>query len=246
MSIYSSAALYLVLVVAPFPTLAQRAPAQTHNGITLLATPVNQIDPVKDTSPPEERAARSSSYNSPVAFQNQLRDLDVAPESSNQEHFHVFIDRRPVPRIPSALSDMIAVGTVDSFQPYLSQDHTSIYSELKFQPEKIIKDENSLKQKAITILQGGGTLRLANGRVESVGPAMGSSPIDIGKRYLLFLKFSSLNRAYTVVKAWDLSNSVPVELSANGKPMERRSVNDPYDVSSQESLLAAVSEDISK
>ena len=211
-----------------------------------MSIPTNQVDPVRDTASLEERVSRNLLYNSPIAFQGQSRDLSAASENKTQEHLHIFVDRRPVARIPSSMSDTIATGTVSTFQPYLSQDHTNIYSELKFTPERIIKDANGIQQSTITILQGGGTIKFTDGRTESAGPAVGSNPIDIGKRYLLFLNFSASTHSYRVVKAWDLSSPTPVELSPNGQPMKSRNINDSYDVSSQDSLIAAVKEEVPK
>ena len=212
----------------------------------MLSIPMTQADPARDIASPEERAARNSLYNSPAAFQSSARDLTATPQSDNQQHTHIFVDRRPVPRIPSRLSDLIAIGTVTAFQPYLSQDRTSIYSELQFTPEQILKDNGGGREHPIIILQGGGTLRFPDGRTESAGPAEGSSPIDAGKRYLLFLGFSPSTHAYSIVKAWDLSDQVPAELAPNGRPVKRKYPTDSYDVSSQDNLIAAVRAEIYK
>lgn len=122
--------------------------------------------------------------------------------------------------LPTQLSDAVVVATSLSFQPFLSNDKSSIYSELTTVPSEIVKDNtNSLAADTpLIILQRGGTLQLPDGNQLISMPFGGCNPIRIHVKYLLFLQYHAQQRAFTVARSWDLSSTAPREMDAEGHP----------------------------
>jgi hypothetical protein len=155
---------------------------------------------------PEEqkfRQARSNAFNNGLGLAPRLEDAQTRGVGEA-------VDRAYIPPLPTDAS-VIVVARVLSAQSLLSSDHTAIYTELKLEPEKILKDNTtSLASSAsFVVLERGGSVNL-NGRVLRYPIAKNSDLVDIGKRYLLFLYAKpSPQAAFGVTKAWLLTNNHP-------------------------------------
>jgi hypothetical protein len=151
------------------------------------------------------RQARSNSFNTKLGFAPRLEDVAQTGGGIGAATDHGFVPPLPVDA-PS-----IVVGKVLSAQSHLSSDHTSIYTELKVQLEKVLKD-NSTRLSAggsLDILEPGGSVIL-NGQTLRYPVSTSTAVIDIGKRYVLFLhnKPANLN-AFGITRAWMLNENHP-------------------------------------
>ena len=203
-----------------------------------MSTPKPQLAPSADTATSADvRRARSDMFNSPASL--GAPDL-TSPDSAGRGTGR-FDDYSMPESLPVNSSDVIVTGTVTNTQPFLSADHTWVYSELTFMPDEIIKDlsKTLISGEPAVLLGAGGSLKLPNGRIASLVAGGGSSPINVDRHYLLFLHYAAGAKAYTVNKAWDLSGEEPQELDLNGHPSRRITPDSNY-TTTRESLLALV------
>lgn len=94
-------------------------------------------------------------------------------------------------------ADAIITGTVTSASSEITEDGSFLFTAHEFQIAEILKD-NSLSPMntggAITVLRTGGSIPLNGKRI--VAEYKGAKPLEIGKRYLLFLGFLPEKNAY--------------------------------------------------
>jgi hypothetical protein len=151
------------------------------------------------------RQNRSDSFNHRLGLAPKLEDAAQAGGGVGATTDHGFIPPLPVN------SPAIIVGKVISAQSHLSSDHTTIYTELKVQIEKILQDTsaNLVPQGSLDILETGGAVTI-NGRSLHYPVSNSSGLVDVGKRYVLFLhtKPPGLG-AFGITKAWLLDQGHP-------------------------------------
>ena len=184
------------------------------------------------------RRARNQMFNTRGA--QPLRPHYVGDKSApSGGGFDFAVTRGPV---PIQTSDLVVIGMVSNFQPFLSTDKSMVYSELSLSPTDVLKDNTHLVTPSvpITILQRGGTLRLPDQEVLNSVPYGGSNPIRIATRYLLFLKYQKAQQAFTVIRAWDLSGAKPLEMDDDGHPYVGRTQSLEDILTSEENLVAYV------
>ncbi len=217
--------------------LAQAASPDRGSLPVWVMTPKNEASADVSSS---LRSSRSMMFNVPETLRPQIGDVTTdEPRNVGLVRYEEY--SKP-PRAPVSASNLIAVGKVSSFQPFLSQDRTGVYSELSFVIEDILKNDTQEKSplSEVTILQDGGKLRLPNGRIISSKPSSGSTPLQVDTKYLVFLKYSPSAQAYSVLKAWDFSTSKPVELDHNSHPMASAAALSWLDTSSQASMITSI------
>lgn len=205
---------------------------------TWMMTPKPQLTSSADaTTSADIRRARSEMFNSPAS----LGAPDLTSADSVGRGTGRFDDYSTPESLPVNSSDAIVTGIVTNTQPFLSTDHTWVYSELTFVPDEIVKDlsKTLISGQPAVLLGAGGSLKLANGRIASSVAGGGSSPINIDRHYLLFLHYAAKAKAYTVDKAWDLSGEQPQELDLDGHP-SRLITSDSNYTTTRESLMALV------
>src|SRR5262245_21458434 len=86
--------------------------------------PVVDLNPEpKDDAQKQRRIFRSRLFNFPGP-QKPLEELspDLPPPI-------VILDFRPMPELPTAVSDAVVLGKVSDEQPYLSEDRKTLYTE---------------------------------------------------------------------------------------------------------------------
>ncbi len=197
----------------------------------------------------DTRGARSRQFDSPAPQRTQLADLSAATGVSSVSAGVItggarsFLPPRP---LPVETSDYVATGSVVTNQPYLSSDKTKVYTELLFKPDTVLKNvhDASPGNTPVTILQEGGSMRLPSGRIVSSAQIGGANPVRLSTRYLLFLKYSSLTRAYTVARVWDLTGKQPQQLDYDGHPIPQGSTATGVEASSEDDLISSVREKI--
>lgn len=94
-------------------------------------------------------------------------------------------------RVDLQESAVIVVGTVSSRQPYLSLDHSRIFTEFVVDVESLLKTDRELdpSTRSVTLDRHGGALRLASGRVVRDNTLLcGLGWPEVGGRYVLFAR----------------------------------------------------------
>lgn len=195
----------------------QRSTLQEDRQVIVPARPSWENTPTDEstTQPvtPNEKALRQSRSD---AFNNTL---GLAPRLEDQAKagggVGMAIDRGYIPPLPVD-SPSIVVASVISAESHLSADHTAIYTELKLQIEQVLKDDTGTLAPSASadVLERGGTVTL-NGETLHYPISTSSGPIDLGKRYLLFLyaKPAAL-KAFGVTRAWLLEQNHPLPTRA--------------------------------
>jgi len=111
--------------------------------------------------------------------------------------------------MPFDTSDAVVVGTVTAGQAYLSNDKRNVYSEFKLKLLETIKTPNAPylhAGDAIDIQRKGGAIRLPSGKLV-VRAALTDSMPQVGKRYLLFLKYDQGAEDYAVLTGYLLDGN---------------------------------------
>ncbi len=187
-------------VLSPPSTRSAPQATATPDRPTNWRTAVSEMPP----EPPDD-ADRALRHERNAVFDDQSRmkpSLDEEPDPHVGHGMSIYHTR--IDLLPSSLSDAVVVGTVIAFQPYFSNDRTTIYTELRVQVEKVLKDKAHAVGDQVAIDELGGAIRLPSGRVASHISAPLDSEIDVAKRYVLFLAYSDVTKTFSVVKAWEL------------------------------------------
>jgi hypothetical protein len=177
-------------------------PANVDLGKGWAETAVPQAPPPIDDQQRSLRAMRSSTFNDNTHSKAPL-DSDSASEATVQgmSVYHVRLEP-----LPASISDTIILGQVVGYQPYLSADHTTVYTELKVTVEKIFKNRPGTVDPSTTISipRIGGTVQLPTGRTVRQFVPHAEQALDIGGKYVLFLNYNHDLQWFDLVKAWRL------------------------------------------
>jgi len=119
---------------------------------------------------------------------------------------------------------------------------------LKITVLEALKDSSGLlaHTNSLAILKTGGSIRLPDGRVIEY-PAVTAdvaTAIDLGRRYVLFLRFDSETETFAIVKAWEIQDGRAAPLD----PFDLRDANShssPYAGLEESLFLSAVRNSIS-
>jgi hypothetical protein len=199
------------------------------------------------------------------AFDISQSDLTGKKDALRQERSALFDDKRPdarkldsaasdpvhrqgsfppyfvrTPAIPVPESDAVIVGTVKSVQPYLSNDHTHLYTEFSIAVEQTIKDisNRATQGEVIPIVVPGGKMRLQDGRVIEEKPFTNFT-IAVGSRYVFFLRYNNTGQNFAVAKSWELKNGAVIP-TAHEDRMDAREGKSEYASMSEQSFIQAV------
>jgi hypothetical protein len=126
--------------------------------------------------------------------------------------------------LPFGHSDAVVVGKVTSGQTHLSNDKRDIYCEFEVTVQEALKVPGALSIQAnetIDIERQGGAVRLPSGKVLLRGSKDYSMPL-IGKRYLLFLKYSQSTEDFHVVTGYQLEGRHTYKLDELGYSYSER------------------------
>jgi hypothetical protein len=145
------------------------------------------------------------------------------------------IEGYDLPALPVAQSGLIIRGEVLNSQAFLSNDKSGVYTELRVNIQKVIK--NSLpvqvnQGELITVEREGGIVRYPNGH-QRLHQLAGEGMPAVAKQYVLFLRATEQSENYYLLTGYELSPSgvLPVDYSQRFKSYEG------YDV---EAFLSAV------
>jgi hypothetical protein len=207
--------------------------------------PVDWRKAVKDEAPlPKDareasiREARAKVFDDKTGIK---RPLDVDHADSEKAGRGMFMDFLPMPPFPAAMSDAVFVGQVTGdFQPFLSEDHTTVFTELRVRVEKVYKDTYSAAKTngLITIPELGGTLRLKTGWVVSDFAPKTQNRLELGHRYLIFAIYVPAQQHFGIVKLWELVDGHARPL-ANSDVADAAKKKTPYAGMNENDFLAA-------
>jgi hypothetical protein len=183
------------------------------------------------------RQERSAVFNDKRPNAPKLDSLEIKERLIRQSAPPYFTR---VPAIPVQESDAVVVATVDSVQPYFSNDHAHLYTEFSLIVNEQIKDTPGRAKvgETIPVVIRGGKVRLADGRVIEEQAAFTNFAIAVGSRYLLFLRYNSTGQFFTVIKNWELKNGGVIP-TAHEDQMDAREGKSPYSSMTERNLLQA-------
>jgi hypothetical protein len=185
-------------------------------------------DPAADSGPVSVRSARDVAadvYGAPFP-------LDEPGAKAKLAERGMVIDRLGEKNpFPSAASDLVAVVTFSDFVPRISQSHRSVYTELIFKVNDVLKQSAGrvANGESITSILPGAALLLDNGKTLRYFPEGGDDlPLRPGGRYLVFLKYRPQTDTFDFIKHWELKGGrlvitdlVEMEKAARGNPSIR-------------------------
>jgi hypothetical protein len=203
MATRSSLTCCIILLILP-----SLLPAQTAGSVPTRKKP-DWTNTVADVAPdPADAGALAVRKNRNSAFDDQTGSRPPLDAPGDGHGYSSFVDYVRLPPLPVADSQVVLVGRVAAFQPFLSNDRTAVYTELQVNIERMFKDSESVVSgnSSVTIPQRGGALRLPGGKVVKQFVALDEKVLDVGARYLLFLNYDSKHDWFAIVKAWELRN----------------------------------------
>lgn len=189
------------------------------------------------------RIARGRNYNS----RQPISSLDAEP---NKDKPAVSIarsgSRGRIDPLPAAMSAAVVVATITDYQPFLSEDHTAIYTELYANVEQVFKDttKSLTPGSTLTLIKSGGALRLPGGRVIKDLGINGNNFVDVKKRYVLFLTYDLATHAFEILKPWQLIDGRVTPLAVDDRN-EVQSGRSRYAEMTESAFLAAVQQQAS-
>jgi len=127
--------------------------------------------------------------------------------------------------MPISRSDAVVVGAITSGQAYLSNDKRDFYSEFKAVVQEVLKAPTAHYIRMgdrIAVERKGGSVRLPSGKVVVRGFTDASMPL-VGKRYLLFLRYSQDTDDFHILTGYQLEGQRTYSLDELGyHPSDRR------------------------
>lgn len=119
-----------------------------------------------------------------------------------------FYDRSLLPPLPFAESSIAILGTATDYQPFLSSDKGSIYTEITVKVEEVFQADPGFsvsRGDSLTINRPDGSVQLPDGRIVTrVAKGLGT-PLQPKCTYVLFLSRSPMvPPRYVVAVAWEL------------------------------------------
>lgn len=188
----------------------------------------------------ESRRAKNIRYNAGGS--------DLTARNPNAEYFVEYVLPRGLPLIPSSESAVIVTGTVIRMQPYLSEDHSRIYTEITIKVEDVLKGNASkllLPEHTLIMEQLGGALKLKSGRIvrdDIIVEGLGKP--CIGKRYVLFAQRVNKGNDLRLIRGYELRNGKVFTLDVRvNKPISTYA-NVPETFSDEATFLDAVRQEI--
>jgi len=156
------------------------------------------------------REKRGSSFDDTTHTKKQV---DAEDSEGTLSGHGMSVYRVRTDALPVASSDVVVVGQVAGFQPFLSKDRTAIYTELYVRVERVFKGSDALNGATIVIPRRGGTLQLKTGRVVKGFAPQSEKSIELGTRYVLFLAYDQERDWFGVVKLWELQDGRVIPVS---------------------------------
>lgn len=166
------------------------------------------MEPSLERPLPSEPTKRQTRVHRSRLF-NLLRDGETLEDLEQQGAPPPVTTYHPLPsraELPGDLADSIFVGSITAAQAYLSDNHSSIYTEVSVRVEQVMAQSSphlAAGGEAV-LLMPGGSLKLSNGHVLRHEVYGNGGPLQLNSRYVFFCVYSENTRAFTLTKAWRL------------------------------------------
>jgi hypothetical protein len=210
----------------------QKIPGVSLLCIVLIATILSTSLMAQSTVDSSERERRSAVFDDQT---NNRPKLD-APQRTDGGYSE-FWDRAALAAFPVDTSDEVDLGSVSNAQAFLSNDHTSIYTEFSISPERVLKGDSSTEY---TILARGGSLFGPSGKILSYrGGSHNTEILTVGARYVLFLQKVPGTQGYRAIKVWLLVNGHPKAVEPEDIKAAKSGI-DKTSAMTEEAFVAAV------
>jgi hypothetical protein len=180
------------------------------------------IDAATDEPDADKREARTKKNK---RF-NKSKRASVLEEQQDGEISGTLLETEP-PVFP-VTSDLIVVGSIQTRQPYLSDNVTVVFTELTVQVEDILKNNPSSPidlYHHLVVDREGGAIRMPSGRIWRYVVAGLGIP-DLGKRYVLFLHHET-ERDYKLVCGYELTDKTIIPLEDFGDRASLLNLTEP-------------------
>jgi len=121
-------------------------------------------------------------------------------------------------------ADAIVVGTVEIKSSQLTEDEEFIFTDYELLIEEVLKDNSAapiLANQMVTITRPGGSIRLNNRNIKAVADSF--KLLEIGKRYLLFLRYIPITDSYSALNSkssFRIHNGKTLKLTDEDFPIE--------------------------
>lgn len=173
-----------------------------HLPVTDFYTPEEPLEPYKK----QQRQTRNARHNSAVSADGTKRPI------LNEEMEAVLLDlplshHQEEPAIPVSQSDAVVIGTITNLKAFLSDDRTSVYSEMTVNVEEVLKQDPRyplVKGLTLDAERSGGGVRFPSGKILRRG-ALGRNIPEIGARYVLFLIYNEQGKDFCVLTGYQLT-----------------------------------------
>lgn len=175
---------------------------------------MDEESPSQDPREREARLARNMRYNG--------GGCDITALTPGHLCFFDQVWPRALPLIPLKESTIAFAGQVSRIQPYLSGDHTHIYTEITVQIEEIFRspaNSKLLSSQTVVINQIGGTIRMPSGQIVHDGTRIDFlGRTRVGGRYVLFAKKIHEGKDLTLIRGYELREGQVFKLTEDGNP----------------------------
>lgn len=240
--------LVLIAVTSIFLTLAKRGQSssgQNRKPSSELQKRLDQL-PVVDFNETNEtdpvRRARNDRHNSHVSKEG------VKKPKLSEAMTPILLDL-PLSDQPSLppfpMTHVVAIGTVQKVQAYLSSDRTSVYSEVTIAIEDVLKGNELVTAGLIVDAERpGGGVRFPSGKILHRGATGRNLPIS-GHRYLFFLNSIEGDESFNIVTGYEL-NDIVTPLDGTGEDYPEFKPYEKYRNASVSALLDEVKKAIAR
>jgi hypothetical protein len=157
---------------------------------------------------------RGSYFDSMLGRSGVPLDQPQPPRNGGSSGSYGVEDEIPFFPKQNAGRETIVVAKFDSYQPYLTPSHLSIYTDIKLSVEQVLAPGSSgvAPGNTIEVLLDGGTVKLPDGKTitSRIYNDSGNYSLEPGHRYLLILSYEDKGNFFTNYKDWELANGVAV------------------------------------
>ena len=207
-------ALGLVFVTGPSRIApAQQNKKQVSESIARQLAQLPIVDYTDDNETDRVRTARNDRHN--VISKYGIRKPKLQ-ENMRTDVLDLTVSHPPIPPALPIASEVIAIGTVQELQAFLSSDRGSIYSEITLTIEEVLKGNERLTVGLeATIKRNGGGVRFASGKTLRRAAIGFNMPI-VGHRYLVFLNSIQGDDSFSLVTGYDFVDNKVMPLDGIG------------------------------
>jgi hypothetical protein len=189
------------------------------------------------------RSARHNSSASPEGVKRPVLKEDIEPALLDLP----LSNQRPEPAIPATESDVIIIGTITDIKAHISDDRTSVYSEMSVRVDEVLKENAGVSLSVGSTLdaeRSGGAVRFPSGKILRRA-SLGRNIPQSGRSYLFFLTYNEEAEDFSIITGFEVAGDrvVPLDGTASlekGGRFQQFSGYEAYTGTSLSTFLAEV------